>query len=127
MREIFYEAILQQSTEVEEDIDRQAHEDMLTNFAILNNIDKHIESLKKNQPEGAKERTDRFKCPICRTGHLKDEVLNCKYHLAFAYKMNHEDPLVIVTKSKQRGGPSRLLGTELSWHLHSTERKGKTE
>ena len=42
---------------------------------------------------------------------------NCDYHIVYAYRMRDDKALKICQNSKQRGGASRLLSTDLNMHL----------
>jgi len=129
MRAIFDEALMQQIETDDGEIDRKPKEDLLVNHLILEAINSHKTKLAKANPSaggGDKPKSNRGKCPFCKASRLSNGCV-CNYHLVYAYKMTDqkEKPLQLVSKSKQRGGPARLLSTPLSWHAETRTRKGR--
>mmetsp|Transcript_16805 Transcript_16805/g.19964 ORF Transcript_16805/g.19964 Transcript_16805/m.19964 type:complete len:91 (+) Transcript_16805:1902-2174(+) len=59
-------------------------------------------------------------CPFCKKLRIVDKIeqrkCKCEYHIAYAYKLDVEATLKLVTKSRQRGGPCRLLSSEKDEH-----------
>lgn len=129
IRAIFDEAVTYEGEDEEEEIEKNPSEDLLLNHILLETINTHKTNLaNKKNTSGETKKIPRGKCPFCRNSRLKDKLdplrCICNYHLVYAYKMQDEKPLRIITKSKQRGGPARLLHTPLSWHTETKTKRG---
>ena len=77
----------------------------------------------KSNKGGGREDVKLQSCPLCNLTRITDreEFNKCKqrlhYYVTYAYRIRSEVVLRIATKSKQRGGPSRLLSTKPKEHL----------
>ena len=78
------------------------------------------ESSNKFGRRGGPKSSQKLACPFCGN-QLRDardgSKCRCNYHIAYCYRMYKEKSLKVIQKSKQRGGPARLMDTPIQKHL----------
>ena len=121
MRTILDGAVIQAQAEAEEDQEVKADEDLLLNYALLEKILDAAPADKRGGGNAIKKGT----CPLCHKSRLivddrDPKKCDCDYHVVYAYRMRQERALKVATKSKQRGGPARVLQTPVRQHLVKT-------
>ena len=90
-------------------------EDRLLNYTLL------METI-WNVVRNAKGGNDlkRVNCPLCRKLRVVEKIEQRKctreYFVMYCSKLETETTMKIINKSSQRGGPARLLGTDLNDH-----------
>ena len=68
--------------------------------------------------------TSAKRCPLCYANRVTKDC-KCPQYMTYAYMHNKGRTLRILNKSKQRGGPSRLLSTSLNEHLEAGNLRNK--
>lgn len=115
LRPMIEEALMQ---ERKSDDDVKAHDDGLLDYTIV--MDQIFQMVSEGGGKGKKGQLKDGNCPFCKRIKVADKLpqnrCQCEYHIAYAYKLETEATLKVVTKSKQRGGSARLLSTDKGEH-----------